>query len=465
MSADSRLLILAIPSAVILAGLVWHSLVALPRWRAAAFWSAVLAYGIARGLGVRFVTGSIGASFPYEIRNPMLSFAGVSAQEVVGWAVVTYLAWWIGARRPQLFLQVAWGALFLGAIAWAIEAAAIAARWWHWTVPTASRVFINVPAIGIVDWFFVGIDFLLPFAAITGSRLRWRYLTLLFFPVHFAGHLLPGIWLHVVHWMLVLIAAWLALRSSATDRPFADVRSWIPAAGFFLIVADVAAVDLFLVRRPDLLVSIIPVVVLWLVGMRGGSAPWLRRHAVAMLAAIAIFAVALHAKSARDRADMTRRLDAAIAERNRGNLSAAVVQFDAIARDHPIDYAPLALAGEILYRTGDLESARERLARAVEIKQDFVRGYRMLAVIDARRGRRSEWAARGLEVAPDDLQLRYLAGEDIVPAIDSPDVAAGLAALAYEVGDGTTAERIVRTAVARWPDHRRLRAIATRLLR
>ena len=238
MTTDSRVLILALPSAVILAGLFWHSMRALPRRRAVAFWVAVLLYGILRGLGVRWVTASIGASFPYEIRNPLLSFAGVSAQEVAGWAVVAYLAWWVGAQRPLLFLQAAGGAVFLGAISWAIEAAAIAARWWHWTVPTASRVFINVPAIGIVDWFFVGLDFLLPFVAITGSRLRWRYLTLLFFPVHFAGHLLPGLWLHAVHWLLVLIAAWLALRMTVEDRPFASAGRWIPAAGFSIIEID-----------------------------------------------------------------------------------------------------------------------------------------------------------------------------------------------------------------------------------
>jgi hypothetical protein len=208
------------------------------------------------------VTQAIGASFPYEIRNPTLSLGGVSAQEVAGWAVVAYLGWWIGyrfslrAERPFVFLQAAWASLFLGAISWAVEAAAIAARWWHWTVPTASRVFLNVPAIGIVDWFFVGIDFVLPFLALTAPALaqsRWRYLTLLFFPVHFAGHLLPGIWLHVVHWILVLIVVVLALRSTAEDRAFNGVRGWIPTAGFAVMILDVALVETFVVKRPELL--------------------------------------------------------------------------------------------------------------------------------------------------------------------------------------------------------------------
>ena len=32
-----------------------------------AFWIAVLVYGVLRGLGVRFVTETIGASFPYSL--------------------------------------------------------------------------------------------------------------------------------------------------------------------------------------------------------------------------------------------------------------------------------------------------------------------------------------------------------------------------------------------------------------
>ncbi len=535
---DSRLLILAIPSAIILAALLWHSFQALPRRRATAFWLSVIAYGFLRGIGVHRVTAAIGASFPYEIHNPTLSIAGVSAQEVAGWAVVSYLAWWIGYRfslsaaqlwtaqarlrfrkrrqaaavqsvpRPFLFLQMAWAALFLGAISWVVEAAAIAARWWHWTVPTASRVFLNVPAIGIVDWFFVAIDFLLPFAAITAPALaarRSRYLTLLLFPAHFGAHLLPGLWLHAVHWTLVLIVLWLAIRSDAEDVPFADERSWIPSAGFALIVLDVVVVEVLVVKRPELLQSIAPALVIWLAALRPAVATtvaaaslvmalklpsmlvatavgtgavallWLRRRGMAIvtLVLIAAFAFGFHRHTAADRADMTRRLDRAIAERNRGSLRNAIAELEATARDHPNSHVALALAGEIYYRTNQLDLARAKFARAVDIKQDFVRGYRLLAAIDLRRGRQAEasnWASQGLEVAPDDLQLRYLAARaagrslaDVLTEIKTPEVAAGMAALAFEVGDIATAQRITEEGVARWPSDPRLTALQTRL--
>jgi len=504
---NTRVLVLALPSALILIALVWHSLGAMSRRRAGLFWISVVAYGILRGLGVRAVTKSIGASFPYEIRGALLEIGGVSAQEVAGWAVVAYLAWWIGdrfsrrAKQPSLFLAVAWASLFLGAISWAVEAAAIGARWWHWTVPTASRVFLNVPAIGIVDWFFVAIDFLLPFVALTAPSLanaRWRYLTLLLFPVHFAGHLLPGVWLHIVHWCLVLVTVGLALRLRAEDRPFSEVRNWVPPAAFAVMVIDVALVDLLIIRRPELLQSVVPVVATWLAAVHPfsaallgggavlaalklpsmlvavavvvGSAVLLRLHARRMiiipLAVLALFAFGFHRSTAAARTDLTARLDRAIADRNRGDVDGALAQFDAIARDHPTSYVPLALGAELDYRRNALETAREKLAGAVEKKQDFIRGYRLLAAIDLQSGRRAEgveWARRGLEVAPGDLQLRFLAGEDVLRAIDTPQTAAGMVALAFEVGDLARAQAIARHALARWPHDPRLRRIAARL--
>lgn len=506
---NTRLIVLALPSAIVLAALGWHSARAMSRRRAMLFWVAVVVYGILRGLGVRAVTTAIGASFPYEIRDALLELGGVSAQEVAGWAVVAYLAWWIGdrlaqrSRRPSLFLAVAWGSLFLGAISWAIEAAAIGARWWHWTVPTASRVFLNVPAIGIVDWFFVAIDFLLPFVVLTAPSMadvRWRYLTLLFLPAHFAGHLLPGVWLHVVHWCLVLLMAGLALRAEAVDRPFSEVRSWIPTAALAVMVFDVALVDLLIVRRPELLQSVVPVVVTWLAavhplsaavlggvslvaalrlpsmlvatGVAAGGALLLRLQArrivVVPLAVLALFAAGFHRASAAARADLTARLDRAIAERNRGNLEGASAQFAKIAGDHPTSYVPLALGGELDYRRNALDLAHDKLTRAVEMKQDFIRGYRLLAAIDLRRGQKEQgvsWARRGLEVAPDDLQLRFLAGEDVLAIIDRPETAAGMAALAYEIGELAKAQQIVESGVARWPGDARLRGLAARLRR
>jgi hypothetical protein len=258
------MLILAIPSAVILIALVWHSLGALPRRRAVAFWMAVVVYAVLRGVAERFVTETTGTSFPDAIGTPLL---------MMGVAILFYLAWWIGGRWTYLVAQVALASIFLGAIGWA---------------------FVPEPpsATGVVEWFFAGVDFLLPFAAITAGW-RWRYATLLFLPAHWAGHLLPAPYLPIVHGALALIVATVALRTTFQDRPFADVRSWVPTAAFTLIMLEVAIVQTAVAHRPRLLLLLVPAVLIWVSVLRGARLRWLRRNWVVTLVAIVVIAIAV----------------------------------------------------------------------------------------------------------------------------------------------------------------------------
>ena len=478
---EPRVLLLAIPSFLVLVLLIVHSWRALPRRRALAFWLSVAVYGLALGLAVAWVTESgLGAAAPYEIREPLLPVFGIPLQELAGWAIVAYLAWWLGNRfSRQLFQQAAWGCLFLGAISWAVEAAAVAAGWWRWTVPAGSPFLLGVPWIGLVDWFFVGTDFLLPFLVITAPALAGRparFLSLLLFPLHMASHLwlepvagIPG--LHLVHWLLLGLVLWLALRSPAEDEAFSRAPDRLPLLGIAIVLADIAVVEALVVGRPGLLASLLPVagvVAGALLGRpRGARRPrrWLAPAALPLLAALA---VGVHTRGGAQRQDLQERLELALAARDRGDLAAADAELEALTREHPAEHAPYALLGEIRYRTGKAAEARPLFERAVEIKSDFLQGYRMLAVIDLQAGRResaSQFAARGLAVDPDDLELRYLEarakGEGIAalwPAIEAkgPAAAEGMAALAYEVGDAAGAAEILDRALARFPDTRTL---------
>lgn len=519
---ETRVLILALPSLVVLALLVWHSGRTLPRRRAVAFWVSVAVYGVLRGMAVAWVTREgLGASLPYQIRDPLLSVFGVSLQEVAGWAIVAYLAWWLGERfarqekkGARLFLQVAWGCLFLGAISWAVEAAAIAAGWWHWTVPAGSEVLLRVPWIGLVDWFFVGTDFLLPFLVLTAPALAGRparFLALLLFPLHMASHLwiaplsegipIPGF--HLVHWLLLGLVVWLAVRSPVRDEAFAG-ESLLPAAALGIVLLDVALVELLLVERPELLASLGPAAAVALQALRPGIGSGLAAGAVvgslaflplllsalpgfsvlvlrfgrrnpwtapALMVALASLALVMHGRVGKAEEDLKRGLDQAISARDRGDLAAAMRELSELSREHPDTHVPLALLGEIQYRTGRLDEARASYEEAVEIKQDFVEGYRYLAVIHLQRGRRdaaAEAAARGLAVAPGDLELRYLQGRDIGelwPEIEvkGPAAAKALAGLAYEVGDASGAADALDRGIARWPEDRELAILRGRL--
>ncbi len=507
---EPRVLLLAIPSLVVLVLLIVHSWRALPRRRALAFWISVAVYGLARGLAVTWITErGLGAAAPYEIRDPLLPVFGVSLQEVAGWAIVAYLAWWLGDRfSRQLFQQAAWGCLFLGAISWAVETAAVAAGWWRWTVPAGSPLLLGVPWIGLVDWFFVGTDFLLPFLVLTAPALAGRparFLSLLLFPLHMASHLwlepvfgIPG--LHLVHWLLLGLVLWLAFRSPVEDEAFPRT-DWLPLMAIAVILADIAGVEAVVVGRPGLLASLLPVAGVvagafhrnagGLLGVLGGVGSfvhppmvlgvvpmvaadllrWARRRrwaAPAVLALLAALAAGVHASGGAQREDLQKRLDAALAARDRGDLATATAELESLTKEYPAEHAPHALLGEIRYRTSRPAEARPLFERAVAIKSDFLQGYRTLAVIDLQAGNRdsaARFAARGRAVDPNDLELRYLEkrakGEgsaDLWPAIQAkgPAAAEGMAALAFEVGDAAGAAEILDRALARFPDTRSL---------
>ncbi|HKQ61049.1 MAG TPA: hypothetical protein VJS92_07145, partial [Candidatus Polarisedimenticolaceae bacterium] len=145
----------------------------------------------------------------------------------------------------------------------------------------------------------------------------------------------------------------------------------------------------------------------------------------------------------------------ALAARDRGDLEAARRELAALAGDFPGSHVPPALLGEIDYRSERLEAARAAFDRAVQIKQDYVRGFRYLAVIDLRLGRRQSavrWASRGLAIDADDPELLYLSGARVEP--HDPATAQALAALAFEVGDSAGAAAVLDRGLARWPEQR-----------
>lgn len=525
---ESSLPALALPSAIVLILLVFHSLRVLPLRRASWFWASVCAYGILRGLGVRWVMERLHARAPYVLHDPRFSLLGVSAQEIAGWAIVSYLAWWLADRfcaarsGSRLLPQVAWACLFLGATSWAVESTAVAAGWWHWTVPASGGLLGEVPAIGIVDWFFVGTDFLLPFLVWTApSHLPrgWRLLSLAAFPLHFGAHLIPGRpdllpipWIHLGHWALLGTLLWLALRSTAADRAFAGETSalrTLPLLSIGVILLDLSAVQVFGLARPELAFTLLPLGLVALTSLRpvlgplaSGAAALLgllfpqlfpsvlpgataivlgkprsssRRSALGALGLLALVAYGTHARIARREEALQAGLDAALSTRDRGDLEGAARELARLTREFPTYHAPYALLGEIDYRMGRSTDARAAFRSTIRIQPSYVRGYRYLGVLDLLEGNRERAVTEiqaGLRVEPGDLELRYLrlrAGaereEDFWrQALEAgPAAVENLALLAYEVGDAAGASRAVDEALTRWPDRASLVRMRERL--
>jgi tetratricopeptide (TPR) repeat protein len=466
---DARVALLSLPSLAVLGLLAVHAWRTLPRARAAAFWGSVCLYGLVRGGALRFAIARLpGASFPYAMRDPLLPVLGVPLQEIAGWAIVAYLGWWLGCRASRrLCVQVAFACVFLGSVSWTVETAAVAAGWWTWTIPADAPLLLGVPSIALVDWAFVGIDFLLPLAATTAPALRGRrlrFLALLAFPLHFAAHTVADRALgpiplhHLVHWIGAAVLVWLAWRSRAADSPFSPALPWMPLSGLGVIVASAALAELLLVRRPALLVSVLPTLgvaaVAFMPRPRLGHDRSLR-VAGAGVALLALLAYGLHARQASRQQRLLRGLDAALASRDRGDLAGARGALASLAADHPGSHVPLILLGEIDYRTDRLAAARDAFAGAAAIKRDDVRTYRYLAVIDRRLGRGASakrQAEQGLALDAKDPELLYLAGRRATPS--DPRTAQTLASLAFEVGDVASAAAILDRALARWPEER-----------
>lgn len=491
----SHSLQLALPSLVILVVLLAHSVRALPRPRAAAFWIGVASYGLARGAAVRWISASyLGGAFPYVIRDPLIQLGGVSLQEVAGWAIVLYLGWWLGARlSTRIFRQILCACLFLAAASWAVESTATAVGWWRWTVPVPATSLTGVPFIGIVDWFFSGTDFLLPFIALTAPAMRARparYLTLLAFPGHFGAHMLvdrPAPWFpipphHLAHWLLLGGILWLAARCEDEDRWLASEERatwrWLPLAALGIMMAVLAASDLILVRRPRLLTALLPLAVMGVLvrftfgavrtrPTRGLPAPARGRTAAwSMVCLLGVAAGWIHATAARREKELTRRLDHALALRDSGDLLTAASELELMRRLYPNSHVPNALLGEMRYRAGRLEEAHRLFTLATKIQQSYGDGLRYLAVIQLRLGRpehAARHAAEGLDIEPEDPQLLYLAlrarGGSIGALVDrmsslGPRIGHALAALAFEVDDLDGAHTLLEAGLARWPADR-----------
>lgn len=85
----------------------------------------------------------------------------------------------------------------MAAVCLAVETAATSGGWWSWSLAVSPQSPIRFPAIALLDWGFVAIDFLLPFELWRRRCPGWqRWAGLALFPVHLAGHAfarpLPG---------------------------------------------------------------------------------------------------------------------------------------------------------------------------------------------------------------------------------------------------------------------------------
>lgn len=289
---DPKMAILALPAALVVAGLVLHSLKTRGRRDTAFFFLFALLFGILRGNTIWWITTvHFGGDFPYIFKSKLIGVFHDSIVADMGWILCLYIGSYLAvtilermeALKGRLFATVSLACLFNATLSYAVEATAIEMGWWGWTLNVHSDLLRDVPMAGIVAWFSVGFDFLVPFFLIRYYRKPgqiWPWFSLLIFPLHMLTHLsntrvsdaLPIVPYNIWHWGMVLLTLFLPFVSRMRfSRPWLEshfilggpvpreneVRlpgfvMWLPMLGVFTVMAVLFVSDLLLVRSPDL---------------------------------------------------------------------------------------------------------------------------------------------------------------------------------------------------------------------
>lgn len=278
-------LLLLIPSSLLLILLFMHSW----KYRGSSvtilFFVSCFAFGVLRGNLIYFIlTSYMGdESLPYLFVHPVVQIGHASLQECVGWIFSLYLSWSIAERllsgrekgSVPVFRLIGLACFLTGTMAYAVEAAAGAAKWWVWTIPVKNSFFVNVPVAGIIAWISVGFDFFGPFLLLCYGKLRHKAKYLLFglFPLHMVSHMkfseiaewLPLTPFEIWHWLMICLLLYgvvlggpeMAVPARTKKEylnPLVSNAIWITSGVFILVLGVVHS---FIVQDPRQLISLV----------------------------------------------------------------------------------------------------------------------------------------------------------------------------------------------------------------
>ncbi|MEQ8764756.1 MAG: tetratricopeptide repeat protein [Planctomycetota bacterium] len=198
MTPLQRSLLLLLPSLSGLVLILIHSLRHRGRAVTISFFVFGALYGVLRDAFIQdAMIDDRDLRMPYEFALPVLRLGDASIQAVIGWLFSIYTSWSIAeaiVRRfepkneePRLFPVLAIACIANAAIGYAVEVAAAAANWWWWNISVKNPFTLDVPVAGVIAWFSVPFDFLLPFLLTFGDRNRvrwWGLLAAAAFPIH-----------------------------------------------------------------------------------------------------------------------------------------------------------------------------------------------------------------------------------------------------------------------------------------
>lgn len=431
---DPSFLLLTLPSGLVLLALLWHSWTTRGRGPTLTLLGAVVAYGASRSLVIRWISRErLGSPHPYLMNRPVVSFYGVSVQEVVGWALAVLVAFFLCdrlwrrlGRTPTPHRMAGLAALVLAALCLAVETAAINASWWTWTLALPVGV-LRVPPVALLDWGFVAFDFLLPYLLLTTpAPIVVRAVGVALFPLHMLGHTLltplpeplPLAGNDFVH---VGIAAYVLLRAvgetgvgavpETAERP----RLPIPALAALLVATAAALASPLRTGKLLGLLASVPLVLLALLSlprrplrMPPGSRPGLAR-AVVLLGAVVVL-VFVRIPASRRQTAFVREVTRGVSLLNTRDVAGAEQAFRLALGSRPDQAGGRTLLAVALLRQGRREEARRELESALAAHPTARDPLILLATLDLQDGRFAEAsrrAALGRRVFPDRPEFVY----------------------------------------------------------
>ncbi len=421
---------------------------------------AATGYGCVRSIAIRALSEARLGSAPYRLETPLLSVAGVPLQELFGWISAVGLAGYLADRllRRLLGSANAWvtalaAGLGMAAVCLAVETAAVTAGWWSWSLAHTTTGALRFPAIALLDWGFVAIDFLLPFELWRRrAPLPHRIAGLLLFPLHLAGHALTSpVWeglplsgFDIVHVGLVAAVAAAAMR-------YRDVSPWPATAAESWRLAPLLAVAVLLGTTSMQLLLLGEAALLWSgfpLALAAAGAYALRVEAPRRSGPLRSAAIAgglfaglvlvglLMLLPARIRTrDFERELGQGISALSARDLATARGHLAAALRIRPSHPDAAWLLGWCEMQAGRRVEARPWLELAVARRLASADAVRFLALLDIQEGRRAEASAllarrRARHVETQDLA--YLAWVADGGGAEQEAAPAGLLAAATE---------------------------------
>jgi predicted negative regulator of RcsB-dependent stress response len=426
-----KMAILVLPATAVVVGLVFHSLKFRGLRETLYFFIFALLFGVARGNIIYYITVVLfEGKFPYIFQNKLLGLYHDSLTADFGWIIClyigSYMAFRIADRLPgikgKVFPTISLACLFNVCLSYAVEATAMTMDWWQWNLSTKSSILSDVPMAGIVAWFSVGFDFLVPYFLIRHYRRPgqwWPFLTVLIFPVHMATHmfntrisgLVPITPYNIFHWGMVLAVIVLPFASALKFR-----TPWLPeealsgrgaarkgrtAAAPFLqnmplfglaVVASVLIIsDLGITRSPGLLISKVPLLFYTLLAVH--RVPAAAVAGAAVLSAMAggilfvppmivpAFYVALWAKSLWGRMPWLKLVYILIPL----VLTGWYYSWSRAKDEVDMRYAALCKNGVALAENKDLDGAIREFTAAAEMKPYSLAAYQNLGILYSRQ--------------------------------------------------------------------------------